>query len=116
MMSRTITKTVTFGRPFALSGLEGVQPAGTYTVETDEELISSLSFTAYRRTATWLRLPGWREGTEPSAGLSEVVAIDPVELERALASDAVLGESMSEPEVKRSSIAHHPQQQKPVSL
>lgn len=115
MMTRTTTKTVTFGRPFALSGLEGVQPAGSYTVETDEELISSLSFTAFRRTATWLRLPGWREGTRPSAGLSEVVAIDPVELERALASDAALGETPSGPGVKHSSIAHQPQQQKPVS-
>jgi hypothetical protein len=68
MMTRTTVKTVTFRRPFALSGLEGVQPAGIYTVETDEELISSLSFSAYRRTATWLRLPGWREGTKPSRG------------------------------------------------
>jgi hypothetical protein len=93
MTTRTTTKTVTFGRPFALSGLDGVQPAGTYAVETDEELIASLSFTAYRRTATWLRLPGRREGTEPSAGFSEVVAIDPAELERALASDAARGET-----------------------
>jgi hypothetical protein len=98
MMTRTITKTVTFGRPFALSGLDGVQPAGTYSVETDEELIASLSFTGYRRTATWLRLPGQREGTEPSVGLSEVVAIDPAELERALTRDAALGETAAKPE------------------
>jgi len=115
MMTRTIAKTVTFRRPFALSGLEGVQPAGTYAVETDEELIPTLSFTAYHRTATWLRLPGRREGEVPSAGVSEVVAIDPVELERALARDAALGETVSEPEAKRRSIADHPQQQKPVS-
>jgi len=98
MMTRTITKTVTFERPFAMSGLDGVQPAGTYSVETDEELIASLSFTAYRRTATWLRLLGRREGTEPSAGLSEVVAIDPAELERALTRDAALGETAAKPE------------------
>ena len=114
MMSRTTTKTVTFGRPFALSALECAQPAGTYAVETDEELISSLSFAAYRRTATWLILPRRREGMEPSAGFSEVVAIDPVELERALASDAALGEAVSEPESELSSMVH-PQQQKPVS-
>ena len=106
MMTRTTTKTVIFGRPFALSGLE-VQPAGTYAVETDEELIPSLSFTAYRRIATWLRLPGRRyEGTEPSAGLSEVVAIDPAELEKALASDAAHGETAAEPEAE----PHHPQE------
>ena len=114
-MTRTITKTVTFGRPFVLSGLDRAQPAGTYVVETDEELIPSLSFTAYRRTATWLRLPGRRQGAEPSAGLSEVVAIDPAELERALASDAAVGEIMSEPESKQGAIAYHPQRQKPVS-
>ena len=98
MMTRTITTTVTFGRPFALIGLEGVQPAGTYAVETDEELIPSLSFTAYRRTATWLRLPGRREGTEPPTGLSEVVAIDPVELDRALTRDSTLAETISAPD------------------
>jgi hypothetical protein len=114
-MTRTITKTVTFARPFALSALDGVQPAGDYAVETDEELIPSLSFTAYRRTATWLRLPGRREGTMPYAGFSEVVAIDPVELDRALASDAAPGETASEPEANRRLIARHPQQQKPVS-
>lgn len=97
MTTRTSTRTVTFGEPFTLSGLEGEQPAGTYTVETDEELIPSLSFTAYRRTATWLRLPRRREGAEPSAGFSEVVAIDPVELDRALARDAARGETVSEP-------------------
>lgn len=97
MTTRTSTRTVTFGEPFTLSGLEGEQPAGTYTIETDEELIPSLSFTAYRRTATWLRLPGRREGAEPSAGFSEVVAIDPVELDRVLARDAARGETVSEP-------------------
>ena len=105
MTTRTITKTVTFGRPFALSGLDGEQPAGTYTVETDEELIPTLSFNAYRRTATWLRLPRRREGAEPSAGLSEVVAIDPAELDAALARDAAAGETVSEQEA---ATAHPP--------
>ena len=100
MMTRTITKTVTFGRPFALSGLDGPQPAGTYTVETDEELIPALSFAAYRRTATWLRLPGRREGEERSAGLSEVVAIDPVALDAALAGDAAAGETVRETQAR----------------
>ena len=89
-MTRTTIRDVTFARPFALRGLDGVHPAGTYTVETDEELIPSLSFTAYHRTATWLRLPGRREVAEPVAGRSEVAAIDPAELEAALARDAAL--------------------------
>lgn len=101
MTTRTITKTVTFRRCFALSGLERVQPAGTYTVETDEELIPTLSVTAYRRTATWLRLPGRRAAGVSVAGLSEVVAVDPVELDLALALDAGAGETLSEPAAAR---------------
>jgi len=98
-MTRASTMTVRFAEPFTLTGLEREQPAGSYIVETDEELIPSLSFTAYRRTATWIRLPGQREGGGPSAGHSEVVAIDPVELDAALARDA-----------------RHPKQQKPASF
>jgi hypothetical protein len=32
MTMRTMTSTVSFSRPFALSGVDDVQPAGTYTV------------------------------------------------------------------------------------
>ncbi|HXP77592.1 MAG TPA: hypothetical protein VN823_25890 [Stellaceae bacterium] len=115
MVTRTTTKAVTLTRSFILSGLDGVQPAGTYIIETDEELIPTLSFTAYRRTATWLRLPRRRSGARPPAGLSEIVAIDPVELDSALARDAAAGQTVSEPEADRRPIAHHPQPQKPVS-
>ena len=37
MSVRTSRKTVTFTRPFSLTGIDEVQPAGPYTVETDEE-------------------------------------------------------------------------------
>ena len=40
MTVRTSRKTVTFRQPFSLSGIDEVQPAGTYTVETDEELLA----------------------------------------------------------------------------
>ena len=40
----TSRRTVTFARPFSLRGIDGVRPAGTYTVETEEELIEGLSF------------------------------------------------------------------------
>jgi hypothetical protein len=55
MTVHTSRKTVTFARPFSLSGIK-VQPAGTYTVETDEELLPGLSFPAYRRIATLIYL------------------------------------------------------------
>lgn len=80
MPVRTSRKTVTFTRPFVLSGMDGVQPAGTYTVETDEELLQDLSFPAYRRIATLIFLPAQPGSTI----LAQVATIDPLELEAAL--------------------------------
>lgn len=84
MTIRTTSRTVTFARPFVLSGIIEEQPAGTYTVETDEELVEAKSVSAYRRISTLLRLPG-RPG---SLVLGQVVDIDPGELALALARDA----------------------------
>lgn len=86
MALRIISKTVSFDRPFVLPGLEGVQPAGTYTVETDEELLLTVFQTAYRRVATWFRVPARSGG-----GRTQVASIDPVELEAALARDGTEG-------------------------
>jgi len=83
MTVRTSTKTVTFSRPFVLRGIEGVQPAGTYNVETNEELLQT-SIPTYRTTSTLIRLPG-RLG---SAALNQVVDIDSAEMSAALARDA----------------------------
>jgi hypothetical protein len=79
MTVRTSRKTVTFAQPFSLSGIDEVQPAGTYTVETDEELLPGLSFPAYRRIATLIFL-------HPRCGgpiVEEVANIDPLELQAA---------------------------------
>ena len=85
MTIRTSHKSVTFTRPFSLGGIEGTQPAGTYTVETHEELLQELSFPAYRRTATLMFLP-LRAG---GAFIEQAIDIDPVELEAARKRDAV---------------------------
>jgi hypothetical protein len=63
MTVRTTGKTVTFMHPFNLSGTDEVQPAGTYTVETDEELLQPSSPPAYRRISTLTRLPSRSTGT-----------------------------------------------------
>ena len=84
MLTRTITTTVSFARPFHVSGIAGMQPAGRYIVETDEELIEALSFVAYRRVSTTIQLP-------PESGrtsCTETHVIDPAALEAALARDA----------------------------
>ena len=86
MTVRTSRKSVTFAQPFSLSGIDQVQPAGTYTVETDEELLPGVSFPAWRRTATLIFLPSRPGG----AFVEQVVNIDPLELQAAQEKDAGL--------------------------
>lgn len=75
---------VTFRHPFVLKGLGRTAPPGTYRVDIEEERIEGLSFLAYRRLATFIRLPVAGRGP----GSTESLLVDPKELERALARDA----------------------------
>jgi hypothetical protein len=88
MTMRTSEAMVTFRHPFKLTAAEDMQPAGRYLVETDEELIQSVSFPAYRRLSTFIHLRGRPDSSE----LARVVVIDPEELAEALAADAGAGE------------------------
>jgi len=56
MTLRTTKSTVTFHAPFTMPSISGEQPAGTYDIETDEELIEGIERTAYRRVAMLLYL------------------------------------------------------------
>jgi hypothetical protein len=80
MTVRMSHKTVTFTRPFSLSGIDQVQLPGTYTVETHEQLLQDVT---YRRTATLIFLP-LRPG---GAFVERLVEIDPLELEAAQIRD-----------------------------
>jgi hypothetical protein len=71
-----------FRRPFPLKGFGGLQPAGTYVVETEEELLEGLSFPAYRRVSTTITLRPSRAGA-----LVQVLPVDPRELAAAQAQD-----------------------------
>jgi len=84
MTNRISKSLVTFHRQFTLGGLDGVQPAGTYEVEVDEEQIQGLSFLAYRRVATLFHLPA----VAARAGWEQVVAIDAEDLKVAQDKDA----------------------------
>jgi hypothetical protein len=84
MSIRTTSSTIRFSRPFVLTGIADEQPPGSYTVETEEELLSHVSFPAYRRVATLMRLPPRPGSTERS----RVVDLDPLELTALLAADA----------------------------
>ena len=79
MTMRTSRRTVTFTRPFSLRGNATEQPAGTYAVETDEQLLEGLSFPAYRRVATTIFLPS-RPGGLVSG---QLLTLDPLELNAA---------------------------------
>ncbi len=83
MTTRTTESTVTFRRPFTLAAIDGVQPAGTYRIETDEERLEGLSFDAFQRVATMMHLPAM---SAPN-GRRQVITIDPTELSTALEAD-----------------------------
>ena len=84
MTGRTTRTSVTFSRPFSLSDLDGMQPAGTYRIQTLDVTLDSLSYLAYRRVSTTIELP--------SVGVARsrrhVISIDPLELETALNRDS----------------------------
>jgi hypothetical protein len=79
-LERSRRESVTFDRPFFVAGADRQQPAGTYTIETIEELIEGLSFLAYHRVSTSIVLPLPGGG----AGSYQLVRIDPTVVEAAL--------------------------------
>jgi hypothetical protein len=85
MTERTGSETVTFRHPFRLDGADELQPAGCYVIESNYEMIEGLSFPAFRRGSTVIRLPG-RLGSTESA---RVIDIAPVQLAAAPARDAL---------------------------
>jgi hypothetical protein len=84
MTVRTTYRTLSFAHHFQLKDMDQARPAGAYVVETDEELLQELSFSAWRRVASRLLLPIGPGGPM----LSEVIDIDPMELDAALERDA----------------------------
>jgi hypothetical protein len=84
MTVRVTTKTVVFSRAFVLNEADGEQPPGIYTVETEEEPLDLMSISAYRRVSTVM----YRYDLRASGGLIRFIAIDPAELDAALARDA----------------------------
>jgi hypothetical protein len=88
MPERRTRRSVTFLHPFSLADVDGVLPAGTYTIETVEESLDNLSFVAYRRVSTTIVLPA---GNAPTLS-RQVVIIDPRDLEAAEKRDAEMTE------------------------
>lgn len=83
MLNRTRREDMVFIRPFLLKGWAEPQPAGTYAVETEEELIEGLSFPAYRRVSTTITRRPTRAGA-----LIQAILVDPLALAAAQAADS----------------------------
>lgn len=79
MALRTTKSSVTFAAPFKLPELDEAQPAGTYDVVTDEEMIEGNERTVYIRVSTSLYVK--------HGGTTSVVTVDPKGLQAALDRD-----------------------------
>ena len=86
MITRTRSKSVVFGHPFELKGVDRILPPGSYEVVTDEELIEELSFPVYRRVSTMIYVPGQSH----HASSVEMVTIDPRDLQAAQDRDGAI--------------------------
>jgi hypothetical protein len=78
--TRVSSTTVTFARPFILDGFGELQRPGSYVVDTEEELMDTLSLVAWKRISTVIQLS--RHG-----GI-EYVPINPEQLGDALRRDS----------------------------
>jgi len=87
MSTRSTESTVRFSRPFCLSQIDEVQPAGSYQMVTEEEPLEGLSFVAFHRVRTLLYLPA----TARAGQTRQVVEVDPSELAAAVVADALRG-------------------------
>ena len=88
MTIRSLREVVTFKHPFRIKGIDRQLSAGAYEIVTDEETIEGLSFAAFRRVATVIKVPA-----EGSRGLTmQVVSIDPVDLSDAQRIDASMSD------------------------
>jgi len=75
-MALRITKSqVTFDEPFKVKGRDEILSAGSYDIETDEEIIEGNERTVYRRVATRLYIR--------STGMTRAITVDPKELDTA---------------------------------
>lgn len=81
MALRTTRSSVTFTAPFDLKGITGTLPAGSYDVETEEEIIEGMSHTVYLRVATLLYVR--------TVGMTRTLTVDPQALQDALHRDGM---------------------------
>lgn len=86
MQARSTTSTVTFAHQFRLPGRSDALPAGAYDVLAEEELLQGLTFSVYRRTATYLKVVG----AGGKAGRTEYLPVEEADLASALLKDRAM--------------------------
>jgi hypothetical protein len=85
-MTLSVTnKRVKFVNPFFLEGLQGVQPSGTYSVETRNERMGFFGLFKARRTSSWIRVCR----NHGIGGILQIVNVDSLDLAGALERDAM---------------------------
>ena len=94
MLTRATRSMVTFSNDFMIGNSQRELPAGTYELLVEEELLQSLSFEAYRRTATYLMI----QGRGSNAGQTTLHMTTKEELEQAIACDRALSETTNDSE------------------
>lgn len=87
MTTRTTGRMVTFRHPFLLDESAREVPAGTYLVQTEEELMDTVLSLAWKRVSTVIRLR--------TAGGTQDVFIVPEQLNTALSRDRALPNNAS---------------------
>jgi len=94
MLTRSTRSMVTFSNDFTIGDSQRELPAGSYEIVVEEELLQSLSFEAYRRTATYLTV----RGRGSAAGQTTLQMITKEDLEHAIACDRALSDTTNDSE------------------
>lgn len=89
-MTRTVRRKLIFRHGFRLTAVDHPLPAGEYELISDEKLIEGLSFPVYRRISSWIMVPALN-----SSGSSEMIAVEPKDIEAAQARDSELSKSQA---------------------
>jgi hypothetical protein len=71
---------VTFTHPFRIRGIDRLLPSGDYEVVTDDETIDGLSFSAFRRLASMLRVPA--NGSRLAMEMISIGSVDLADVQR----------------------------------
>lgn len=85
MIMRTQKTSVTFASSFTLEGRDEIFPPGTYAVETEEQLLEGLTFTAFRRTQVSIRFPA----TSGHSATARMLILEPKQLDAAIERDRI---------------------------